>query len=256
MPEARAGASTGSSRASAPSQVDLCVDNGAGDGVNKGANCRAAESGHAVDTRFMERDIKEESLKRGALLPLPPSSQPSSQRSYSLRAKAPNPKYPQQVPTQSVQGSRSNAPSSSSSSSVGMDTGADSCLGSMDDAHVPVAAAETGGGKENFRCESCKKRKRRCDGSLPGCVKEAGASSDSGRPERKTRRKTSCDRVIETVRACPLRQCMLAHARMNACMRERTPSCTRAGHVYYRRVVGLMGGWVWRRRGVCVCVCL
>ena len=161
MLEARAGVSTASSRASAPSQVDLCVDDGAGDGVNKGANRRAAESGPSVDTQFMERGIKEECLERGALLPLSPSSQPSSQRSYSLRAKTPNPKHPQQVPTQGEQGSRSNAPSPSSTSSVGVDTGADSCLGSIDDAHVPLAAAETGGGKEeNFRCASCKKRKK------------------------------------------------------------------------------------------------
>ena len=113
MPEARAGAGTCFSRASAPSQADLCVDNGAGNGVNKGANRRAAESGHAVDTQFKERGFKEESLERGALLPLPPSSQPPSQRSYSLRAKTPNPKYSQQVPAQDVQGSRSNAPSPS-----------------------------------------------------------------------------------------------------------------------------------------------
>ena len=78
----------GAARAADSSTVDLDtlgdVENGGGggDGV-EGANRGKAEPRGSINTRFMPRSIKQESLHQGVLLPAPPPSQPPSQHQPS-----------------------------------------------------------------------------------------------------------------------------------------------------------------------------
>ena len=125
------------------------------------------------------------------------------------------------------------------SASVQMDEAADMSP-IRDDDKLPDSAEKVANeeGKKSGRCDSCKSRKKRCDGSHEACAKNTqpgsgrngkvpavprrvdARESEHLKPLGRRERTESYDRATELVRACAH---MCAHTRMSMCTHTNRP---------------------------------